>query len=121
MPFVDGSLAEWQRKQAFTPWVTAAWPWEAGSPATIHPAPCPVKPSVSTRPFTCLPPTTSMLPSAFTLAGWQSAQVAADPAVNAGCPAGGSPWQVPQAAWVPSTTVQRGETLLPPGSVAPWQ
>ncbi len=34
---------------------------------------------------------------------------------------GGSPWQAPQAAWLPSTVVQTGCIAVPPPSVAPWQ
>ena len=79
----------------------------------------------STAPFMCRPPATLMVPFAFTVPGWQLAQ-AVRPPVTAGCPCaagGGRPWQVPQAACVPSTLVQVGVVSEPPplAMVPPWQ
>src|SRR5690242_11927805 len=79
--------------------------------------------ATSTTPFMCFPPATSIVPSAFTVAGWQPAH-AVTPPVTAGCPlevGGGAPWQLPHCRCVPSTAVQIGWVFAPPGSVAPWQ
>jgi hypothetical protein len=57
-----------------------------------------------------------LLPAA--TVSWHPAQLVAPDGWGAG---GGSPWQVPQAAWLPSTLFQMGLVALPPPSVAPWQ
>jgi hypothetical protein len=58
-----------------------------------------------------------MVPSGFTVPGWQLVQLV----LLAAWLGGGAPWQVPQAAW-PAPPVQLGAWLFPPAaSVAPWQ
>src|ERR1700674_5526547 len=80
--------------------------------------------AMSSTPFMCLPPATSTVPSGFMVAGWHWAQ-AVRPPVTDGWPlavGGGMAWQVPQAAWVPSTWVHFGCVFVPPAaSVPPWQ
>ena len=65
-----------------------------------------------------------MVPSGLTVPGWHGAQERASaPAGSAGWAVGGSPWQLPQKAWLPSTRVQIGEPTAPPPmpGPAPWQ
>ena len=75
------------------------------------------RPATSMVPFMCSLEVRLSDPSGFTVPGWHELQF-----VFCACGAGGgTPWQVPHAAWVPSTFVQRGVLLRPPPSVAPWQ
>ena len=64
-----------------------------------------------TVPSTCRPPATRMRPSAPTVPAWQPSQVVA-PGCGAG---GGTPWQVPQAAWPAPTWVQTGSGVRAAG------
>src|SRR3954464_10136788 len=68
-------------------------------------------------PFMCRPPLAFSEPSGFTVPGWHELQFG-----FCGCgEGGGSEWQLPQAAWVPSPFVHLGVVFVPPFSVAPWQ
>ena len=94
----------------------ATSPWH---PVQVPFAPLPA--ARSTTPFTCKPPETLTVPSGLTVPAWHTAQLVTPPEVDGWGAAGGRPWQVPQAACVPSTRFQTGETSAPPWSVAPWQ
>jgi hypothetical protein len=86
-------------------------PWHASHAAAV----------TSTTPSTWRAGT--KVPPAATTAPWHGAHDLRRHAPAGGwAPPGGRPWQVPHAAWLPSTRVQVGVVSAPPGnSVAPWQ
>src|SRR5512137_1050444 len=95
---------------------------EAGSRVASpwQPVQEPAPPESWTMPSMCSPPATLMVPFGFTVPAWQLTHAVTAPTGGWGA-AGGRPWQVPQAAWVPSTLFQTGVLRKPPAVAAPWQ